>query len=197
MLIYKTIIMALTVLIFTGCSNSMMQIEEKKQLVILNEKSTIKVTGKNIQKRSLNLSSLYVDQYTLKAEDGSCLVYEEVQTADGYSFAFNDKQTIKSIFDTVHVDAESSFGKLTFYRLQLRDKERSQLTVLVLMDSMQSIKLLYGFDESVYRMFKQGLTQDNAVVEYVVGSSTNHTPCFQNRWSDSLVVVNSLVQLDE
>ena len=196
-MMYKTIMMTLTVLIFTGCSNSMMQIEENQQLVILNEKSTIKVTSKRTDKRSINLSSLYVDQYTLKADEGSCLVYEEVETADGYSFAFNDKHTIKSIFDTVHVDAESSFGKLTFYRLRLRDEARTQLTVLVLMDSMQSIKLLYGFDESVYKMFRQGLKQDAAVIEYAVGSSSDHTPCFQNSWSDTLVVVNSLVQLDE
>ena len=196
-MMYKTIMMTLTVLIFTGCSNSMMQIEENQQLVILNEKSTIKVTSKRIEKRSINLSSLYVDQYTLNAEEGSCLVYEEVETADGYSFAFNDKHTIKSIFDTVHVDAESSFGKLTFYRLRLRDEARTQLTVLVLMDSMQSIKLLYGFDERVYKMFREGLKQDAAVIEYVVGTSSDHTPCFQNSWLDTLVVVNSLVQLDE
>lgn len=197
MKMYKTITITLVVLMTTGCSNSMIQLDEKKQVLISNDKSQIIVTSKNIKKSSINLSSIYVDQYILSSKEGSCLVYEDVKTADGYFFTFNDKQTIRRIFDAADVQNDGSFGKITFYRLVLRDKRRSRLNVLVLMDSMSSIKLFYGFDDSVYKMFKQGMEGSDNVLEYVVGSDDKHISCLKNRWPESLVIVDSLVSLDD
>ncbi len=197
MRIYTIIIMTLIALVSTGCSNSKMQIEAQQQLLISNEKSQIRITGKGLQKRSINLSALYVDQHTFSADDSSCLVFEDVQIADGYTFTFNDKQTIRRIFDADDVQKDESFGALTFYRLVLRDKKRSRLNVLVIMDTMYAIKLFYGFDDSVYMMFKQGLKQDNAVLEYMVDTSENHGACVQNSWPDSLVIIDPLVRVDD
>ena len=193
--VYKIIILA--VLIFTGCSSSKMQIEAKKQLLISNEKSQIIITSKHIQKKSINLSSLYVDQYIFNTAEGSCLVFDDVQTADGHTFTFNDEQTIKRIFNAAVVQKDDSFGALTFYRLILRDKKRSRLNVLVMMDTMYSIKLFYGFDNSAYAMFKQGLEQDTAVLEYSVGTDESHDACVQNSWPESLVIIDSLVRVDD
>lgn len=195
--IYKIMIVTVAVLIFTGCSNSKMQIEARKQLLISNEKSQITITSKRVDKQSINLSSLYVDQYIFNATEGSCLVFEDVQTADGHTFTFNDKQTIKRIFDAADVQKDDSFGKLTFYRLVLRDKKRSRLNVLVMMDTMYAIKLFYGFDDSAYAMFKQGLEQGTAVLEYSVGIDERHDTCVQNSWPESLVIIDSLVRVDD
>ena len=189
--------MTLIALISTGCSNSTMKIEAKKQLLISNENSQMKITSKRIQKKSINLSALYVDQYTFSADDSSCLVFEDVKIADGYTFTFNDRQTIRRIFDTADVQKDESVGALTFYRLILRDKNRSRLNVLVMMDTMYDIKLFYGFDDSVYKMFKQGLKQDKTVLEYMVGTSENHGSCVQNSWPESLVIIDSLVRVDD
>ena len=195
--IHKIMIMTLVILIFTGCSNSKMQIEAKKQLLIANEKSQISVTSKRMKQRHINLSALYVEQYVFNSTEGSCLVFDDVKTADGYTFTFNDKQTIKRIFDAVDVAKGDSYGQLTFYRLVLRDKKRSRLNVLVMMETMYSIKLFYGFDESVYTMFKEGLEQGTALLTYSVGSGKSHDTCLQNSWPESLVIIDPVVRVDD
>ena len=190
-------IIILAVLVFTGCSSSKMQIEDKQQLLISNETSQITITSKRVEKKSINLSALYVDQYTFNTADGSCLAFDDVQTSDGYTFTFSDEQTIKRIFDAADVQKGDSFGALTFYRLVLRDKEKSYLNVLAMMDTMYSIKLFYGFDDSTYVMFKQSLEKDAAAIEYSVGTDERHDACVQNSWQESLVIIDPLVRVDD
>ena len=112
-------------------------------------------------------------------------------------FASNDYQTIKRIFDATDVQKDETIGSLTFYQVILRDKKSTRLNVLVMMETMYSVKLLYGFDNSAYNMFKRDLAADAKILQYSVTTGELEGKCIQNRWPDNIVITDPLVRVDD
>jgi hypothetical protein len=194
MKIFKCGLSVLLLFLFAGCSNSAMTMDKKERLFIANDETVIEVKTALFEKESINLGPLYIDQYIVGANEENCVVYEDIRSANGYRFNYAYQRSIDLIFNAYAVKEQKSYGNLTFYRLTLRDRNRSQLNLLALTSSKKSLKLLYGLDDEEVAMLQKRLEQNNTAVTLGLSAATQKSAhCIKNRWQPKLLIIDTLV----
>jgi len=194
MQIHKYAISVLLFFLFAGCSNSAMTMEKNNRLVIADGDTVIEVKTALDEKESINLGTLYIDRYIVAADEENCVVYEDIRTANGYRFNYGFQRSIDLIFDAYAVKKEKSYGDLTFYRLTLRDRNRSPLNLLALTSSKKSLKLLYGLDDNEVATLQKRFDHNSSAATPDLSSETQkRVHCFKSRWQPKLLIVDTLI----
>ena len=180
--------------LFAGCSNSAMTMEKNNRLFITNGDTVIEVNSPLNEKKSINMGTLYIDQYIVGGNEENCVVYEDIRTANGYRFNYAYQRSIDLIFNAYAVKKEKSYGDLTFYRLTLRDENRSPLNLMALTSSKKSLKLLYGLDDNEVAMMQKRLEQNNTVLTLDLSETMQKRDhCIKSRWQPKLLIMDTLV----
>ena len=194
MRLFISFITSVSVFITLGCTNSSIKVLENNQLIISNDKTTIKVTTPIVETTHKNMSSVYIDQNIIVADENRCIVYEDIRTAGGYRFNYAYKRSIDLIFNAYSVEERKRYGNLTLYRVTLRDKDRSVLNLLALTASKKSLKLVYGFDNKAVTALEDNLDQNNTVIKYELSTSTERRDhCLKSNWQPKLLIMDNLV----
>ncbi len=194
MQIFKCGISVLLFFLFAGCSNSAMTMEKNNRLFITDGNTVIEVKRPLDEKNSINMGTLYIDQYIVGADEANCVVYEDIRTANGYRFNHDYQRSIDLIFNAYAVKKEKSYGNLTFYRLTLRDQNRSPLNLLALTSSKKSLKLLYGLDDNEAAMLQKRLEQNSSAVTLDLSAVTQKREhCIKSHWQPKLLIMDTLV----
>lgn len=194
MRLFISFITAVSLFFTLGCSNSSIKMPENNQLIISNDKTTIKVTTPIIETTRKNMSSVYIDQNIIAVDENRCIVYEDIRTAGGYKFNYAYKRSIDLIFNAYSVEEGKSYGNLTLYRVTLRDKDKTAVNLLALTASKKSLKLVYGFDDKAVTAIEEGLDQNNTVVKYNLLTTTERRDhCIKSNWQPKLLIMDDLV----
>lgn len=194
MQIFSTVLFIALFLFLAACSNSSIGMKKSHQLLITNDQTMINVKTPIVEKRRINLSTLYIDQNILAVDEKRCLVYEDIMTVPGYRFNHAYKRSIELIFNAYSVKERKRYGNLTLYRLTLRDEQRTEINLLALTASKKSLKLLYGFDDGESVVLEKSLDQNNTVLHYELSNSTEKREhCLKSIWQPKLLIVDNLV----
>ncbi len=184
----------LALIIVSGCSNSSIKIREDSELVISNNDTSIEVKTPVLERTTITMSPIYIDQNIIGVDDINCIVYEDIRTAPYYRFNYAYKRSIDLIFDAYSVEEGKGYGNLTLYRVTLRDKERSVINLLALTASKKSLKLIYGFDDKGVTAIQESLEHNNTVVKYALHTTTDRRDhCIKSSWQPKLLIMDNLV----
>ena len=194
MRLFTSILTTVSLIVATGCSDATIYLHDDKQLVIMNDATSIEVTSTEIEHKRITMSSLHLDQYILSADDDACIVYEDIKTSTGYRFNYGYKRSIDLIFNAYSVETVKRYGNLTLYRVILRDEAKSAVNLLALTASKKSLKLIYGFSDEGLQQLQGKLDQNSTTVKYELKSTIKaHDRCIKTQWVPKLLILDNLV----
>ena len=192
---YKTALIILTIIFFSGCQTSSLEVNKNRELVLKYNVGELKLSNKVTAIKSLNYKDLFVEQYTLKDEYNRVLFYEDAKTALEYEFNFNDLNTLLLIFGDINqYEIVYRRNNLTFVQLVLKDDTR--LNVLLQASSSQIISYVYGFSNYEFiKMAKEINTDSKGEVKRVKLQAQTiideHYPL--TKWNDKMVYFAPLI----
>ena len=189
-----TLLLFAVTLLSVSCSYPSLSLKDDGVLVISTDESTVTLTAKRVESFRINLGKVYVDQSILSTDDDRCIVYEDVQTANGYRFNYSYKRSVDLIFDAYRVDTIKRYGDLTLYRLTLRDKDRSTLNLLALTASKKSLRFVYGFDDESRMKIEHDLEHNRTVIySDLLFDSGRRDHCTKSIWQPKLLILDNLI----
>lgn len=190
---YKTLLIPIfSGLIFTGCvTTSISKIDNK--LILQNDKQFIHTYTDTIQKKFINLGSVFIDQEVLRLEEGDIITYESVRIQRPYRIKHSYNRALGLIFDSKSVTKFARSNALDYYRVTLRNN--LLLHVVVKSSSKKQFAMVYGTNACLFENAFKLLSDKSHLNQCDTNTQKSHSYIYSN-WQPKLIILDSLLEME-
>lgn len=194
MIPFKHLALAGTVLLLSACSSSSIKTTHQS-LSLHNDDKLIHTSTKLLDKKFVNLSTIYINQEILRIEEGDIITYESVRIQRPYRIKNTYKRALGLIFNAQNVTKINGSNGLDYFKLRLRDER--ELHLIIKSSSKKQFAMVYGTNACLFKNAMAALDSDNSALVNCQHKQKQYSQdAIHSKWQPKLIILDSLLEME-